>query len=209
MEYQLLSLSDEEARNGPLEGTFDRRLQRCLNEKIRIVGLRLREEQEASNGLLDWLEAWTREFREARCHLIVIPSSAGQFEALELSHPEQMLSYFSSLDEWGAAYPEKPEHPVPPTASHHAVPLTPAQQAHEVSDPAPQPAAAAEAFEQREPPATLPALAVGMIVEISGEYACAGCGAQRTWLKGDSIEGCDNVECLEPDAGWKLICDLF
>jgi hypothetical protein len=60
-----------------------------------------------------------------------------------------------------------------------------------------------------EPLPEQPDMTVGATVEISGEYVCAGCGMVRTWLKGDILEPCDNVECLNNSKGWKLSCDLF
>lgn len=210
MDYHLLSLSEEEAKNGRIEDTFDRRLRRSINDKIRVAGLMLRKEQQASTELLDWLEAWTREFREAGSRLIVIPATADQFEALDLSHPAQSLSYFSSFDEWEAAYPAQQQCQEKVTAPQPIAPVIPArvQEAPRTVLSVSQPEEAAPVSE----PETLmvfPVVEVGRLVEISGEYACEGCGMQRTWLKGDCIEACDNVECLDSRAGWKLLCDLF
>jgi hypothetical protein len=210
MEYHLISLSEEEAKNGLIEDTFDRRLRRSINDNIRVAGLFLRKEQPASTELLDWLEAWTREFREAGSRLIVIPATADQFEALDLSHPAQLLSYFSSFDEWEAAYPAQEQVKETVTTSQPIAPVIPAREQE-----APQIAPSVFQTEKAAPvtgPETFmdfPAVEVGRMVEISGEYACEGCGMQRTWLKGDCIEACDNVECLDSQAGWKLLCDLF
>jgi hypothetical protein len=210
MEYHLISLSEEEAKNGLIEDTFDRRLRRSINDNIRVAGLFLRKEQPASTELLDWLEAWTREFREAGSRLIVIPATADQFEALDLSHPAQLLSYFSSFDEWEAAYPAQEQVKETVTTSQPIAPVIPAREQE-----APQIAPSVSQPEKAVPvtgPETFmdfPAVEVGRMVEISGEYACEGCGMQRTWLKGDCIEACDNVECLDSQAGWKLLCDLF
>lgn len=209
MDYLLISLSDEEVKNGQIEDAFDRRLRRSINDKIRVVGIMLRKEQQASTELLDWLEVWTKEFSEAGSRLIVVPATADQFEALDLSHPVQMLSYFSYIDEWEAAYPaqqqvqEKAATPQPITP---AIPVA-AQETLRTVSPVSQPETAPVLAP--EPLPDLPVVEVGSMVEISGEYACSGCGMQRTWLKGDCIEACDNVECLDSKAGWKLLCDLF
>jgi hypothetical protein len=210
MDYHLLSLSEEEAKNGRIEDMFDRRLRRSINDNIRVTGLLLRKEQQASTELLDWLEAWTREFREAGSRLIVIPATADQFEALDLSHPAQLLSYFSSFDEWEAAYPTQQQvqekvatpQPIAPVIS------TGVQEAQQTAPSVEQPEEAAP-VSGPETFMDFPTVEVGRMVEISGEYACEGCGMQRTWLKGDCIEACDNVECLDAQAGWKLLCDLF
>jgi hypothetical protein len=210
MEYHLISLSEEEAKNGLIEDTFDRRLRRSINDNIRVAGLFLRKEQPASTELLDWLEAWTREFREAGSRLIVIPATADQFEALDLSHPAQLLSYFSSFDEWEAAYPAQQQVQETVTTSQPIAPVIPAreQEAPQIAPSVFQPEKAAPVTGP-ETFMDFPAVEVGRMVEISGEYACEGCGMQRTWLKGDCIEACDNVECLDSKAGWKLLCDLF
>ena len=210
MDYHLLSLSEEEAKNGRIEDMFDRRLRRSINDTIRVTGLLLRKEQQASTELLDWLEAWTREFREAGCRLIVIPATADQFEALDLSHPAQLLSYFSSFDEWEAAYPAQQQVQEKAATPQPIAPVIPAR-AQEARQTAPSFERPEEAAPVSEPETVMnfPTVEVGRMVEISGEYACEGCGMQRTWLKGDCIEACDNVECLDTQAGWKLLCDLF
>jgi hypothetical protein len=209
MDYHIVSLSDEEAKNSQIEDLFDRRLRRSINDHIRIVGIMLRKEQPASSELLDWLEAWTREFSEAGSRLIVVPATADQFEALDLSHPTQMLSYFSSIDEWEAVYPTQQQVQENAATPLPVIPVIPvaAQQSPQAAQPVSQPETAPDL--EPEPLPDLPMVEVGAIVEISGEYACNGCGMQRTWLKGDCIEACDNVECLDSKAGWKLLCDLF
>jgi hypothetical protein len=216
MEYHLISLSDDEAKNDRIEDTFDRRLRRSINDKIRVAGLLLRNEQPASTELLDWLETWTMAFREAGGRLIVIPATADQFEALDLSHPAQLLSYFSSLDEWEAAYPVQQQVQEMVTTPQPIVPVIAvrAQEAPRIEQSVSRPESSVsqpEAASVLEPEIlpVFPVVEVGSMVEISGEYACEGCGMQRTWLKGDCIEACENVECLNSKAGWKLLCDLF
>jgi hypothetical protein len=49
----------------------------------------------------------------------------------------------------------------------------------------------------------------GTIAELSGEYACMRCGATRMFAKGAPFDECENPECMKPDAGWKLIFELF
>ena len=127
----------------------------------------------------------------------------------DLSHPTQMLSYFSSIDEWEAVYPVQQQVQENAATPLPVIPVIPvaAQQSPQAAQPVSQPETAPDL--EPEPLPDLPMVEVGAIVEISGEYACNGCGMQRTWLKGDCIEACDNVECLDSKAGWKLLCDLF
>ncbi|MBN2038023.1 MAG: hypothetical protein JW768_14880 [Chitinispirillaceae bacterium] len=209
MNQQLISLSDEEAKDGRIFDKFERRLKRYLDDTCPMAGLFLRPEQEATTELLDWLELWTREYREAGKRLFIIPGTTRQFEALELSHPEQYLSYYSSLDDWEAAFPLEPVKE--PAVQEPAPPEKPAPVREAEGACAAAPAQAPEIMSSLpfEPPSFFPTVETGNVVEISGEYECLGCGVQRTWLKGDVIERCDNVECLNPDAGWKLSCDLF
>jgi hypothetical protein len=184
MDHQIISLADADFKENKVVEPFERHLRKSLNDIAGTVGLFLRPEQQATSELLDWLEAWTREFRQTGKQLVVIPATADQFEALELSHPDQYLCYYSSLEQWEEAFPVEP---VKKTATG--------------VEPAPS-------FSY-EPSVSLLPVAVGATVEISGEYACLGCGRQRTWLKGDIMEPCDNVECLDTDKGWKISCDLF
>lgn len=209
MDHFLISLSNDEVKNGQVEDTFERRLKRCLNDQAKIIGLYLRVEQHASSELLDWLEKWTRELRGAGKQLVVIPADSNQFEALELSHPEQYLSYYSSVEEWEAAYSARQSEEKALEQPHPASFQEPLRAAQQEPPPSSFPQvenvqiAEAQLLEQVVP------VPPGAVVEISGEYACLGCGIQRTWLKGDCMEACDNIECLNPKAGWKLVCDLF
>ena len=52
-------------------------------------------------------------------------------------------------------------------------------------------------------------MAVGAIVTASAEYICTACGKARMWLKGDSARACDNLECADAQAGWKMTFLLF
>jgi len=52
-------------------------------------------------------------------------------------------------------------------------------------------------------------LSIDDIIQISGEYACLGCNVHRMFLKGDKVKPCENLECIEPSAGIKLIFELF
>jgi hypothetical protein len=243
MQQQLITVADDEIQEGRVVETLELRLKKWLHGQAAVVGLVLRPEQEANIELLDWLESWTAKYGENSKQLIAIAGTPDQFEALELSHPEQGLSYFSSVDEWAAFYPEGSEQ-IDTPALPPAAPMVQQQAAPpEAAPAAPMPAPVAPLPQQKpvpavEPPAhepqqrtadrgafdtvpEMPALApleapqffptveVGGVVEISGEYECLGCGANRTWLKGDVIEACENVECLKPKTGWKLSCDLF
>jgi hypothetical protein len=206
MDHQIISLADADFKENKVVEPFERHLRKSLNDIAGTVGLFLRPEQQATSELLDWLEAWTREFRQTGKQLVVIPATADQFEALELSHPDQYLCYYSSLEQWEEAFPVEP---VKKTATisgpEIAAPKAPEAPPASASVPGVEPA---PSFSY-EPSVSLLPVAVGATVEISGEYACLGCGRQRTWLKGDIMEPCDNVECLDTDKGWKISCDLF
>jgi hypothetical protein len=67
-------------------------------------------------------------------------------------------------------------------------------------------------FFDPEPPAGAPAgetMAVGATVTASAEYVCTACGKARMWLKGDSARACDNLECTDAQAGWRMTFLLF
>ncbi|MBN1131338.1 MAG: hypothetical protein JXA71_20295 [Chitinispirillaceae bacterium] len=207
MDHLLITIADEDIKDNKVVDAFERRLRRSLNDKTRFTGVLLRAEQRASSALLNWLELWTREFEAAGQGLIVIPVTREQFEALEISHPDQRLVYYSSVEEWNTAFPvtsETAPTPAPVLAEPPPVAVVTAPAAPEPAPPAP---AVEKIF--MEPLVDQPEIAIGVTVEISGEYACTGCGMLRTWLKGDVLEPCDNVECMNCGKGWKLSCDLF
>ena len=50
---------------------------------------------------------------------------------------------------------------------------------------------------------------VGEVAEITGDYACLGCGQEEPILKGFPFPECFNENCEGPQDGWYPVCDIF
>lgn len=201
MPYYLVDLSDEEIEDRPVIDTFDQKLQSIISQNKNQVALQLRNDMDADTELIEWLEKWSAEFARANKEFIIAPNNPEQLECLEVSHPDQNLKYVSSIDEIQIASDEPVyEQNITFQEEYREEPVTPDDASVEQVAIEPEP-------EEEPPPPVIQG--VSSVTEISGEYECMGCQKSRTWLKGDTILECDNPECLNPEQGWKLICDLF
>ena len=232
MGREIIVLEEKEIHDQPVLTLFDDKLRQALTVKGSIVAVCMRPEVECSTGLLEWLEAWNRRFGNVNKTFFIVPATAAQLECLEVSHPDMALRYVSSLDELDivARHIEKREsepapapspRPAPismPTGERRAAAEPAAQQIVYSQQPAPPVYVYAAPEENKTAPATdhdmgyvAPSvlMAAGSKVRLAGEYVCSSCKISRMWLKGDRAADCENPECRNPSAGWKLTCELF
>jgi hypothetical protein len=223
MPYEIIEITNEELENTPVLEAIDARLKAALSTPARIVPLKLRPEMDDCSMGLEWLEQWSRHFMQAGKTLVTIPATRYQHQCLEISHPDQNLRYVESVDELEKAYPELVEPVAPPavpesTAESGAVEqqrgiVPPPQSASPSLTPPPPVQGYAGTHDtggaEFETPTPYEEMMPGTISEVSGEYACKSCGNHRMWLKGDLVTACTEMECLDPERGWKLSCDLF
>jgi hypothetical protein len=158
-------------------------LRMALVDGVEEVAVFLRPEMGACIGLIDWLANWQKEFSQNRRRMIIVTSDTRQLQYIELSHPDQNLTFVTSIEELLRKYPwfsstaaevaerkkpgepgqEKPSSPPPVPAPQPALsePL-PESAPRTVSgaagpQPAPQPAPVAPSAPRTEAPPPLPA----------------------------------------------------
>lgn len=231
MGREIVALEDKEIKDKPLLPLFDDKLRQAFTTQNSLVALCMRPEIACNTGVLEWLEAWSRRFNDAKKTFFIVPATPTQLECLEVSHPDMALRYVSTLDELDivarhiekreseqvAPLPPPPLPPMPKVEYREADP--PAQQIVYIQQPAPPPVYIYAAPEDKR---TAPAMDNSMAyvvpsihmaadtkVRLAGEYVCASCKNSRMWLKGDKAANCENPECRSPSAGWDLTCELF
>lgn len=215
MRTALVTISDVEIEDAPVVSVFDEKLGRMLSGSTDVVALQLVPSAPAGVELLEWLAKWTKDFTSAGKRLVIAAATHGQFECLELSHPDQNLCYLSTPEELSELLargePEVQQDTVVEGTVRTESDLVSASDAGGVALPVFEPQAHATAREEPEPEPVEPGpvFTTGTVTEIAGEYLCLGCKSTRMWLKGDEMVACDNPECLDSNAGWQLSCDVF
>jgi hypothetical protein len=230
MNHLVISVTDEELQNKSPMPAFDDKLRKALSDPSLYIVITLHPVLGCGIDLLEWLESWQNRFLKIKKKFFIIPGNVNQLECLEVSHPDQALRYVSSMDEFDVAAALFPE-PVTQNATGQdaplvSAPITPQEtapiQPAAVDEPTPQkiviiepaPLAAALADDdvdnaKNTPPTPAIHMAVGTVVETSGEYICLSCQTSRMWLKGDITTKCTNPECTGSETGWEMTFELF
>ncbi len=196
MGYQIIDCDETELTEENIWTVFDRKCEEALSSEDDNIGIELRPEMGSGVPLLGWIENWLSRFSEKGKTLCIISDDPQQLETMELSHPDQNLTYVSSRREYEDRVQSLPEvapksvgvEQIKPEETGNIkgeIPVTIDEQKQEVF------------------------LADGASVDIAGEYICQSCGISRMWMKGKTATGCSNPECFEPSKGWKLDFDLF
>ncbi len=196
MGYQIISCDETELTEENIWTLFDNKCGEALSGEDDYIGIQLRPEMGSGVPLLGWIENWLASFSEKGKTLCIISDDPQQLETMELSHPDQNLTYVSSCKEFEDRVQSSPKiapksvvveqkKPEETVAVKDDIPVTINEQKQETF------------------------LAEGAIVDIAGEYICQSCGTTRMWMKGKTATGCLNPECFEPSKGWKLDFDLF
>jgi hypothetical protein len=121
MRFALVSFEEAEVdKTGPeLRSAFDRKLELALAQgDSPAVVVHLRADMQPSLDLLEWLEQWTKRFAVAGMRCVIVPQTPDQLETLEMSHPDQNLSYAASLDEIEIMFPPPPKQAPKPKPVH-------------------------------------------------------------------------------------------
>jgi hypothetical protein len=205
MNNYIISVTDQEIQDQPIVKAFEDKLRLGLSQTARVVAICLHPELGCNVELLSWLETWQQRFIKVKKQFYIIPGNINQLECLEVSHPDQGLKYVASLIDLEVAIESiETQQPVPevPAPAETTAPAPKFEKAEETTG---------DKIDIKEGPSPVPEIEmdVGSRVETSGEYICLGCKRSRMWLKGDVSEECDNPECQNSDAGWKLTYELF
>ncbi|MBD3393260.1 MAG: hypothetical protein GF418_14150 [Chitinivibrionales bacterium] len=224
MDYRVIKLSSADIEDADPCDVFDAQLASALSEGAGGVALCLRPEMGACVELLDWLSTWRRTFSEQKSDLVIVADDPTQLQYLELSHPDEHLSYVASLEDlWrrfpafrptrvpgdrgpqpsqepAAGRPTAQDAPVAPAAGLNTRETLKSSSRGPAPDPRPAPQGPAPPDLKMRDADT---------VKIAGEYACLGCGTTRMYAKGDRASNCANPECANPSSGWKLVFELF
>jgi hypothetical protein len=264
LKYQIISPENVDGTFEDIWSEYDSRLRSALSTVQKGVALDLPAELTIDSDALDRLEQWNEKFVSINRQFFIIAHNDNQIQCLELSHPDQNLHFFSSLDQLQEHDPsfditdtgmeetgetehddiggkeeldgspearpvvdpvsisEKSEPTTDEPVEHHAPPQTEMKQQaaamqeteerdreEEIREPVVEHHSQGEQEVEDEEESEPVIVHVGDISETSGEFICLGCSMARMYLKGDTIEKCENSECLHPDAGWKLAFDLF
>jgi hypothetical protein len=201
----VISVTDQEIQDQPIVKAFEDKLRLGLSQPVRVVAICLHPELGCNVELLSWLETWHQRFIKVRKQFYIIPGNVNQLECLEVSHPDQGLKYVPSLNDFEVeAESIETQQPVleTPAPVQTAAPASTIEKITET---------AGDKIDIKEEPSPVPEIEMNVSsrVETSGEYICLGCRRSRMWLKGDISEECDNPECQNAGAGWKLTYELF
>jgi hypothetical protein len=199
----------------------DARLEEAIDEPSKLVVLKLPQSAPSGLQLVDWLAQWQNRYIRKGKDLITVVENPHHRESLEFSHPDQNLKFCLSIDELNLpaetesiAPDEEPvgtENSTHPPAIPSAVITTTPETLQQAEEPSrtDDTAAAPEEQDFHEEQRREYAPPIGSVVTFSGEFVCRSCGATRMWLKGDAFSACENAECLDTNAGWKLTYELF
>jgi hypothetical protein len=133
MGSEIVVLEETEIRDQPVLTLLDEKLRKALTAKSGLVAVCMRPEIGCNTGLLEWLEAWNRRFRNVNKAFFIIPATPTQLECLEVSHPDMDLRYVTSVDKLPVIEPRivepEPSAPVaipvqqaPPAGIREAMP---------------------------------------------------------------------------------------
>ena len=215
MNHVVVSVSDEDIQNKPVITAFDEKLRRTLSDPAGIVAICLHPELGCGTEMLEWLETWQAKLLKVKKQFFIVPGNVNQMECLEVSHPDQELTYIPTVEDLetllSSLAPEVSEAVLEvqmPSAAPAPVPQP--EKAVQPADETDAVAFEVKIVKQAPDPSAPPLLMdVSQIVELSGEYKCRGCGTARMWLKGDITAECANPECTDTDAGWEMTYELF
>lgn len=217
MNYAIIQHSLESIEQDPIV-FCDKSMTQALHELPKLIILILPKHQCNQIELVDWLYNWTTQFRDAGKELIIVAPEKTHYEFLEYSHPDLCLNYVKNIDDLSLPALNEteqvtddttcPEVKIEEPSSELELPFEPTV----TSRPEQTSIDVLEANENKEE--TSPELyvyepKVGDISSISGEFECKGCKVNRMWLKGDRFLTCENAECFNSSAGWKLTYELF
>ncbi len=205
MNHSVIAVKDEECNGKAPFALYDDKLRRTLSEAFEAVVVHLNPVLGCGVELLEWLEIWRGRFIKANKKFFIVPGNVNQLECLEVSHPNQGLTYAANAEEMEIVLARLPRSL--PADPEHQAPDSDAQLPAEVSnEPAFVPMAVHNNVRVSRPAMSMDP---GSTVVLSGEFTCRGCKTARMWLKGDVATKCTNLECLAPSAGWELTFELF
>lgn len=196
MGFQIISCDETELAEENIYTVLDRKCEEALSGEDECIGIELRSEMGGGVPLLDWIENWLSSFSEKGKVLYMISDDPQQVETMELSHPDQNLTYVTSRREFEDSVQSLPEVAPKSVSVEQIKP----EKTEDIKSEIPV------TISEQEKTVIL---ADGASVDIAGEYICQSCGTSRMWMKGKTATGCRNPECFEPSKGWKLDFDLF
>jgi hypothetical protein len=153
------------------------------------VALVFEEQTRINTKVLTWIDSWKKRLSEKELDFCIVAKNPDQQESIELSHPDQTLFCFSSIEELKKLRKAEMEG-----ESETSIP-------GKAEEPEEMPPAVKRGKSLLYSP--------GEMVEATGEYTCSSCGDKRMILKGDLFKKCANENCQNPMTGWELTFHLF
>jgi hypothetical protein len=206
---------------------LDRGCSELLELEEYSAALILPESLKVGIKALLWLDDLKDRFGLKKKKFCIITSDKKQLEAIELSHPDQSLSCFTSIEELckklnvdvqddfsdiridgipqGAEEEKKEIGPVMVSAG----PLTEIEKTEDILSKGPLIDGGESTLSVSGAVPEQIIRTVGERVETTGEYCCCSCGNHRMWMKGDTFSVCEQDFCPQRDEGWQLTFILF